>query len=130
MISRAQWSLILGGVNAAIAVALGAAGMHVLRAQLALNDPAGWFDLALQYHRYHALGLMVVGLAGLRFPSSRWFAWAGACLLVGIAFFCGGLYWLSLAGSNPLHAAIPFGGAAFIAAWLLVSIGGIRVARG
>ncbi len=130
MISRAQWFLILGGVNAAIAVALGAAGMHALRAQLALNDPSGWFDLALQYHRYHALGLMVVGLAAMRFPSSRWFLWAGVCLLVGIALFCGGLYWLSLAGSNPLHALIPFGGLAFIAAWLLVSIGGVRMARG
>lgn len=127
MNSCAKWFLVLGGINAAVAVALGAAGTHLLRGQLALNDPSGWFAVALQYHQYHALGLILVGLAVLRFPLSRWFASAGIFMLIGITLFCGSLYWLSLVGSTPLHAAIPFGGGAFIAAWLLFSIGGVRI---
>ena len=127
MTSSAKWFLVLDGINAAFAVALGAAGTHVLKALLTLNDPSGWFAVALQYHQYHALGLVLVGLAALRNPSSRWFSFAGLLMLLGIVLFCGNLYWLSLAGSAPLHLAIPVGGGAFIAAWLLFSIGGIRL---
>lgn len=127
MNSFAKWLLVLGGINAAAAVALGAASTHLLKAQLALNDPSGWFAVSLQYHQYHALGLILVGLVALRFPLSKWFAWAGTLMLLGLVLFCGNLYWLSLVGSTPLHASIPVGGAAFIAGWLLFSIGGIRI---
>ncbi len=129
MNSSAKWFLALGAINAAIAVALGAASTHLLKGQLALNDPSGWFSIALQYHQYHALGLMLVGLAALRFPLSRWFMWAGLLMLLGIVLFSGCLYWLSLVGRTPFHAAIPFGGAAFITAWLLFAIGGIRISH-
>ena len=122
---HAKWFLVLGGLNAAIAVALGAAGTHALKAQLAINDPAGWFAVALQYHQYHALGLIVLGLVVERFPSSKCFAWAGWLMLFGILLFSGNLYLRSLAGIHALHAAIPVGGAALIASWLLFAIGGI-----
>lgn len=125
MNSNAKWLVVLGGLNAAIAVALGAAGTHALKAQLALNDPAGWFAVALQYHQYHSLGLILIGLVAGRFPPSRWFAWAGWLMFAGILLFSGNLYLRSLAGVHALHAAIPVGGAALIASWLLFAIGGI-----
>lgn len=127
MNSHAKWFLVLGGINAAIAVALGAASVHVLKAQLALSDTAGWFAVALQYHQYHSLGLILVGLTVTRFPASRWFAAAGWLMLAGILFFSGSLYLLSLTGIQATHAAIPVGGIAFIAAWLLFAVGGIRL---
>ena len=123
---HARWFLVLGGLNAAIAVSLGAAGTHALKAQLALNDPAGWFAVALQYHQYHALGLIVVGLVAGRFPPSKWFTCAGWLMFVGILLFSGNLYLRSLAGVHALHAAIPVGGATLIVSWLLFAIGGIR----
>jgi uncharacterized membrane protein YgdD (TMEM256/DUF423 family) len=123
---HARWFVVLGGLNAAIAVALGAAGTHALKAQLALNDPSGWFAVALQYHQYHSLGLIVVGLLAERFPPSKWFTWAGWFMLGGILVFSGNLYLRSLAGIHALHAAIPVGGAALIASWLLLAIGGVR----
>ena len=128
MNSHARFFLVLGGLNAAIAVALGAAGTHALSGLLAQNDPAGWFAVALQYHQYHALGLIAVGFAAGLFPSSKWFAWAGWLMLVGILLFSGNLYLRSLAGIHALHAAIPAGGAALIVSWLLFAIGGIRSA--
>lgn len=126
MNTHAKWFLVLGGVNAALAVALGAAATHALKAQLALTDPAGWFSVALQYHQYHSLGLVLVGLAAGRFPSAKWFAGAGWLMILGMLLFSGNLYLRSLAGVHALHAAIPFGGAALIVSWLLFSIGALR----
>ncbi|MDP2170636.1 MAG: DUF423 domain-containing protein [Rhodocyclaceae bacterium] len=123
--SSARWFLILGALNLALSVALGAAGMHALKAQLASNDPAGWFQTALHYHQLHALGLLVVGLAVARVPACRWFAWCGWVLLAGIVLFSGNLYLRSIAGIHAFHAAIPFGGGAFILAWLLFAGGAL-----
>jgi uncharacterized membrane protein YgdD (TMEM256/DUF423 family) len=125
--AHARWFLALGSVNAALAVALGAAATHGLKALLVANDPAGWFAVALQYHQLHALGLIVVGLAAARFPQSRCFAWCGWLLFAGIVLFSGNLYLRSLAGIHDLHAATPFGGASFIAGWLLFAVGALRL---
>jgi uncharacterized membrane protein YgdD (TMEM256/DUF423 family) len=118
--------LVLGGLNAAVAVTLGAAGTHALRAVLAANDPANWFALALQYHQFHALGLILIGIVADRIPASRWLVGAGWLMLVGIALFSGSLYLLSLFGLHAVHAAIPFGGASFILAWLLFIVGALH----
>jgi uncharacterized membrane protein YgdD (TMEM256/DUF423 family) len=124
---HAKWFLTLGALNAALAVALGAAATHGLRALLAANDPAGWFATALEYHQRSAFGLMLIGLAAAVLPPSRWFAVAGWLLLAGIVLFCGNLYLRSLAGIHVLHAVTPFGGAAFILAWLAFAVGALRL---
>lgn len=127
MNSHAKWFFVLGGLNATIAVALGAAGTHALKSLLSSADSAGWYAVALQYHQYHSLGLILVGLAATRFPASKWFAWAGWLMFSGIILFSGNLYLLSLAGIQSARAAIPVGGMAFIAAWLSFAIGGMRL---
>lgn len=121
--------IFLGALNAALAVALGAAGAHALKAQLAANDGAGWFPLALQYHQMHALGLILAGLAAARFPRVRAFAWAGWLLLAGIVLFSGNLYLRSIAGIHGLHAATPLGGISFIAGWLTFAAGALRAGK-
>lgn len=118
--------LVLGGLNAAVSVALGAAGTHALKAVLIANDPANWFALALQYHQFHALGLILVGIVADRIPVSRCLLWAGGLMLAGIVLFSGSLYLISLIGLHAVHAAIPFGGASFIVAWLLFAVGALR----
>lgn len=123
---HARCFLVLGGLNATVAVALGAAGTHALKAVLMVNDPANWFALALQYHQFHALGLILVGIVADRISTSRWLVGAGWLMLVGILLFSGSLYLLSLLGLHAVHAAIPFGGGSFIVAWLLFSVGVLR----
>lgn len=126
MKTQARCCLVAGGLNAAFAVALGAGGAHALKAVLAANDSANNFALALQYHQFHALGLILLGLVIDRKPVSRSLAWAGYLMLAGIVLFSGGLYLLSLFGLRAIHLAIPFGGASFIVAWLLFAIGILR----
>jgi uncharacterized membrane protein YgdD (TMEM256/DUF423 family) len=118
-----RWFLVLGALNMALTIGLGAAGMHGLKANLAANDPGGWFQTALQYHQLHALGLMLIGLAVARFPASRWFAWSGMLLLAGIVLFSGNLYLRSIAGIHAFHAVTPLGGGAFILGWLAFALG-------
>jgi uncharacterized membrane protein YgdD (TMEM256/DUF423 family) len=123
----AKWFLVLGATLAALGVALGAAGSHVLKGSL---EGQGLFEIGLLYHQYHALGLILVGLVTLRFPQSVWFRWSGWLMLAGIVLFSGNLYLRSVAGVHALHAVTPYGGAAYITAWALFALGVWRGAHG
>lgn len=121
--------LALGGVDAALAVALGAAGAHAWKARLAADDPGGLFALALHYHQFHALGLILVGLALARWPRSRALLAAGGLMLAGTLLFSGSLYLRSLFGLGALPAAVPLGGFAFITGWLCLAAGALTLER-
>lgn len=117
--------LILGAVNALLAVLLGAFGAHAIRSRLT-PDLLSIYQTGVQYHFYHALGLLIIGLVVVKFPASPLMRWAGWLMLVGIVLFSGGLYLLSAAGLRALGAVVPLGGIAFIAAWLLLCGGLLR----
>ena len=64
--------LSLGAVNAFLCVGLGAFGAHGLKQKLSA-DMLAVYQTGVQYHFYHALGLIAVGLILLHYPaSSRW----------------------------------------------------------
>lgn len=119
--------LILGALSAAASVALGAAASHGTNQQLAASLPL--FQTALHYHQFHALGLMIAGLTAARFPS-RWLTCSGWLMIGGTLLFSGNLYLRSLTGFNDFHAATPFGGGAFILAWLLMAVGVLTRPKG
>lgn len=113
--------LILGGANAALVVALGAFGAHALKARLSAEMMVVYHTANL-YHLYHALGLLVIGVVATWLPTSGYLKWAGWLMLVGIALFSGSLYALSVSGLRWLGAVTPFGGMAFIVAWVLFCV--------
>ena len=113
--------LALGAGNAAVAVALGAFAAHGLKTRLA-PELLQAFQTGVQYHFYHALGLLAVGLVAVRIPDSALLKGSGWLMIGGIALFSVSLYALSLTGLRALGAITPFGGAAFIAAWLLLAV--------
>lgn len=115
-----RWFLLLGGVNAFAAVLLGAFGAHALRQRLPL-DLQAVYQTGNQYHFYHALGLLAVGLLSLQLPASSLLKWSGWLMLAGIVIFSGSLYALGVSGVRWLGAITPFGGTAFIIAWLLLA---------
>jgi uncharacterized membrane protein YgdD (TMEM256/DUF423 family) len=111
----------------ALAVVLGAFGAHGLRDRLDAYSMGVW-EKAVFYHFIHALGLLVVALARDRIsPAAE--AWVCWLLLAGILLFCGSLYVLALTRVTVLGAVTPFGGLAFIAAWLLLAWALLRAGR-
>lgn len=121
----AKTFLFLGSVGMLLAVALGAFGAHALKKTLA-PDLMAVYETAVNYHVYHALGLLAVGLLALHVPESTALRWAGILLTVGVLLFSGSLYALSLSGIRGLGAITPLGGVAFLAAWLLLAVAVVR----
>ena len=100
------------------AVALGAFGAHALKNRLSAEMVAVWHT-GVEYHIYHALGLLAVGLVATQLPESALLKWSGWLMLAGIVLFSGSLYALALSGERWLGAITPIGGIGFLAAWAL-----------
>ncbi len=113
--------LVLGAIAGMLAVVLGAFGAHALRARLA-PDLLAIYNTAVQYHFWHALGLLVIGVVAIHLPSSLALKWAGWLMLAGIVAFSGSLYILALTGARWLGAIAPIGGTAFIVSWILLAV--------
>ena len=121
-----KYFLILGAVNAFLAVGLGAFGAHGLKARLSL-DMLGVYQTGVQYHFYHALGLLLVGMLVSQWPTEGLIKIAGWVMFAGIVIFSGSLYLLSITGIRWLGAITPIGGLAFLVAWLLLVVAFIRL---
>jgi uncharacterized membrane protein YgdD (TMEM256/DUF423 family) len=118
MIPTARVFLAAGGIAGLTAVALGAFGAHALRSRLSAEMLALWHT-GIEYHIYHSLGLLAVGVVALQAAESALLRWSGWLMLAGIALFSGSLYALALSGERWLGALTPVGGLAFLAAWAL-----------
>jgi uncharacterized membrane protein YgdD (TMEM256/DUF423 family) len=116
LITPARLFLILGGINAALAVALGAFGAHGLKARLT-PDMLAVYQTGVHYHLFHALGLLAVGLSAAQITDAAVLRWSGWLMLAGIVLFCGSLYVMGVAGLRWLGAVTPLGGLSFIVAW-------------
>jgi uncharacterized membrane protein YgdD (TMEM256/DUF423 family) len=80
------------------------------------------WQTAVQYHAWHALGLLAVGLTGYQTDGS-WIRAAGWLLLAGIVLFSGSLYALALGAPRAVGAVTPVGGAMFILGWIAFAVG-------
>ena len=125
MSSSAKLLLILGSANAALAVMLGAFGAHALKTRLS-EQMMNVYQTGIQYHFYHALGLLILGLIALHMPSSSWLKWSGWLMFSGIILFSGSLYALALSNIRWLGAITPLGGTAFILAWICLLLAVVK----
>lgn len=114
---NARACVLAAAIALVAAVALGAFGAHAVKSRLA-PDSFAIYQTAVQYHFWHALGLLGVGILMAQWPTAHALAWTAWLLIAGLLFFCGSLYALALTGASWLGALTPIGGAAFIAAWL------------
>ena len=112
--------LVTGSLNAAAAVILGAFGAHGLKERLT-TDMLSVYQTGVQYHFYHALGLILIGILAFHLPSSTWLRCSGWLMLTGIILFSGSLYLLSVTKLRWLGMITPLGGLAFILSWLLLT---------
>ena len=125
MTAGARMFVALGAALAALAVILGAFGAHALKTRLP-PDLLEVYHTAVQYHFWHALGVLAVGLALQQLPDAGWLRAAGWLLTAGVVLFCGSLYLLALTGARWLGAVTPLGGVAFILGWLALAVAALR----
>jgi len=108
--------IILAAFNGFLAVALGAFAAHGLSSRLS-EQLLATFQTGVQYHMYHTLALIGIGILSLHYPGSTALRTSGLLFLAGIVIFSGSLYVLALSGIRWLGAITPIGGVAFLAAW-------------
>lgn len=112
----ARLFLLLGALLALAAVLLGAFGAHGLKSRLSPDLLLVW-QTGVQYHFFHALGLVLLGLAFFHLPDSSTLRVSAWLMTAGIVLFSGSLYVLALTGQKWLGAVAPLGGTAFLLAW-------------
>ena len=111
MSSDSRFALVAGALLAAAGVALGAFGAHGLKALLS-PEALGWWQTAVQYQMWQAIGLVAIGAAPI--PRTRGPAWL---LAAGTLIFSGSLYAMALGGPHWLGAIVPVGGVLMIVGW-------------
>jgi uncharacterized membrane protein YgdD (TMEM256/DUF423 family) len=122
----ARLAIVVASVLMALAVAFGAFGAHALKTRLAPDMLAIW-QTGVTYHAWHALALLALGLLMLHAPGSAALRYAAWLFVAGIVLFAGSLYLLALGAPRWVGAITPFGGVAFIAAWIAVAVGAWRM---
>ena len=122
----AKLFITLGSLSGMLAVVFGAFGAHGLRNRLDAYF-MGVFETAVQYHFYHALAILAVGVIALSQPQTVMLKSAGWLFLIGTVVFSGGLYLLALTGIKWLGAITPLGGLAFIAGWACLAAAGWKL---
>lgn len=112
--------LLLAAFCALTGVGLGAFGAHGLKTLLtpALLEV---YKTGVTYQMWHALGLGLIAVFHQQAPAEKLLHWAGWLMFSGILLFSGSLYLLALLNLKWLGIITPFGGVAFLAAWLLVA---------
>ena len=107
---------VIASVLLALAVSMGAFGAHALKGRLDAYGMGIW-EKAVFYHFIHAIGLLIVSRT-IQQVDTTLVSWL---LVAGIVLFSGSLYVLALTGITTLGAVTPFGGVAFIGAWLMLA---------
>ena len=121
----------LAALNGALAVMIGAFGAHALKVRLT-PELLSVYETGVQYHFWHSLALLAVGLLAFQLPDSRALMASGIAFIVGIILFSGSLYLLASTdirqlGFMPVGLITPFGGMSFIIGWLLLIISSFRI---
>lgn len=112
--------LLTASALLALAVILGAFGAHALKARLS-PDMIQVYKTGVEYHFYHAIGLLLIGVLSFHLKSGL-INWVAICLFAGVLLFSGSLYLLSVTGIKWLGAITPIGGVSFIIGWILLFI--------
>jgi uncharacterized membrane protein YgdD (TMEM256/DUF423 family) len=113
----------LGALSACTSVVFSAAFAHL--PVFAAGVPTA-VQTALSQHQFHSVGLLITGLAIGVCGVSRWSLAAGGLMLVGLLLFSFNLYARHVLGFDAWRAAVPWGGAAWILAWLSLAVAWIR----
>ena len=118
-------------LNGLLAVMLGAFGAHILRGELTA-DLMHAYETAVQYHFWHALALLFIGLLIIQNSDNRYLIASGIFFALGLVLFSGSLYFLAISDIRyivgmPIGLITPVGGLMFIFAWLLLLFASLKL---
>lgn len=106
----------------ALGIICGAFGAHALK-PLLTQQMMAIYEKAVFYHLITAVGMLIVSLLmSTESIGEKTGRTAFRGLLLGIIFFSGSLYVLSVTGAMWLGALTPIGGVLFIASWVLIAL--------
>lgn len=118
--------LVIAGLSGAISVGTDAAARHLLAGD------AYRFELAATSARYgliHAAALVGVAVLCDRDGAGFWLGASGWLFVAGLALFCGSLDLIAAGAPPGLAALAPWGGTAFIAAWVALLVAALATRR-
>ncbi len=118
--------LALGGLLGLGAVMAGASADHMLQLHIASSEYQA-FMTAVRYQMWHAMVLVFLSLSSAR--HSRILRLACLSFVIGILFFCGGIYSMVLIPLPDARYLVPIGGIAFMIGWIYIAFLGVRYAK-
>jgi uncharacterized membrane protein YgdD (TMEM256/DUF423 family) len=110
----------LGALSACTSVILSAAFAHL---PVFAEGVPTVVQTALNQQQFHALGLILTALSIVVCGTSRWLQAAGWLMLVGSVLFSLNVYARHVFGVDTFRAQVPWGGGAWVAAWLCLAVG-------
>ena len=112
--------ITIAAISGLLSVILGAFGAHVLKGIIS-PEMLEVYKTGVQYQFYHTFALLAVGVL-MNFNQSKALKWSAYLFMTGIFLFSGSLYMMAFSGIKPLGIITPFGGAVWIAAWILLIV--------
>lgn len=120
-----------GAIVMACTIAIGAFGAHGLK-QIIDGAALETFEVGVRYQMYHALAILILGFAPwISEKLKKTVFWL---FIIGIIFFSGSIYLLSLNSVLPFNAGkigfiTPIGGLLFIIGWLRWGYGMMKLRK-
>lgn len=112
----------LGALIVALAIIAGAMGDHLVAGKVS-KSALHVYDIAVHFQVYNGLGLVLAGILIRMWGTRRLLCISALLMALGVLLFCGGLYLLVITGQQFWAIFAPFGGTAWIVAWLLLALG-------
>jgi uncharacterized membrane protein YgdD (TMEM256/DUF423 family) len=112
--------LTAAGASLLIATIAGAVGSHAL--PLVDAGALRSFETAVHFQFFHGLGVVAIVAVGLEGRDGRLRAVAAWLMLGGAVLFCGSIYARTLGAAPGIVRLAPYGGVAFMVAWLAFSV--------
>ncbi|WP_162341998.1 DUF423 domain-containing protein [Cyclobacterium salsum] len=114
--------LQLAAIFGALAVIFGAFGAHALEPLLVKTGRIDTYQTAVDYHFYHSLALLMVGILYQQNPQLKGLRLSAWFFSGGVIVFSGSLYLLCLSQVTWLGAITPLGGIGFILGWIMLFV--------
>lgn len=117
-----QFVLVVAAIYGMLSVILGALGAHAFKKILSPEKLIS-FDTGVRYQMYHAILLLIVGLALPLTTSME--RWSAICIIIGVTLFSFSIYFLAFSeywnvNLRFLGPVTPIGGLFMIAGWTLL----------